>query len=247
MVGFLVEFGRFALVVLTQLRRWVFRKRRNFFISIVTVAGLAIAFSIAIHAGDDANAPAPNATPTPTPTDTIPYTEVQATPIAGEAPSVTPTPTRSAPSASAEPQGAAGGSFTKPREPKVDRQDPASVASAWGVAYLSRPGGSWDGWKAWVAPYVTDAMVDRLSKPLEGMADEQLISAGDPMRVTGVTFSAPDSSMPKNTPIRWSRIVNVKVETEKRATETLAYSVVESKTDDGWTISSVTQRGKASD
>lgn len=237
MVGFGAEFLRFLLVALVQLRRWVFRKRRNFFISLIVAVAAAITLSVLIHSGGggDAENSRPAVEPSPTPTVTVPYTEVQSTPIAAD-PRTTPT---------AGTSGGTRGAFAHPQRPVVDRDNPKSVAESFAIAYLSRPSSTWDGWQRWVSAYTLSDLVDRLESPTEGAADEQLLSAGKPTRVSAVSFSAPNASLPKNTPIRWSRTLTATVETENGPSTKLVYGVVESSTDDGWTITSVVQQGTA--
>lgn len=242
MVGFGVEFLRFLLVVLVQVRRWVFRKRRNFFVSLIVAGAAAITLSVLIHGGGDSTkSNRPTVEVSPTPIATVPYTEVQATPFAGDPESV-PTAT---PKASATTSTGAGSAFTDPKRPVVDRKDPESVAKGFATAYLSRPSSTWDGWEPWVSAFTTSDIMDRLESPTEGAADEQLISAGKPTRVSAVSFAAPDSSLPRNTPVRWSRTLMATVETKSGYPTQLVYGIVEASTDDGWTITSVVQQGTA--
>lgn len=233
MRAFLVELTHFLGTLWGRSWRWVIRKRRNVAILFGGVLFALIVLSIVVQSSPTGT-PIAKPTPTPTPTDTIAYSDVTATPLPTAKATPTARPTAS-PGASTSADKSKG--IPAPKEPKVDRSNPESVARGWATAYLSRPSAEWLDWAQWIDDYTMPAVVKQLQ--LQAFQPEQILDGKAPTAVTKVEVAPPGADADTNTPVRWSHNLVVTVLSGDGSSTKITFAVVLSDSDAGWTVTQV--------
>lgn len=249
MRAFFIELARAALVAWGKAWRVIIRKKRNFFIFLGAVLVILIVGSGVLEVASPQKKAAPAATAAPTARPTVPYTAVTAKPINEPAP--TPTATGSYSVDGGGPQAPTGNAaptlpsrepvtIPAPVQPTVDPANQESVAKGFATAYLSRPSGEWGDWQEWISGYTTPALLTQL----ETLAfhDKSPLTGKEPTQVTDVKILPADEGEAVDTPIRWSRNLEVAVQSADGMTTLITYAVTLSKGENGWVVSKAVEQ-----
>lgn len=250
MRAFIVELVRAVLVAWGKTWRVVIRKKRNLFLTLGGVIVALILWSIVSSAASPAKPKI--AEPTATATATIPYSAVTAEPLAK--PTTAPTTgTKEAqqgdmgtgPQAPADNTAPALPSHAAveipaPTKPAVDRKNQESVAKALATAYLSRPTADWNDWSGWVEDYTSPALVSQLRN--QAFQDKSPLTGKAPTRVTEIKVQPADQGSGVDTPVRWSRNLEITVQSGDGTQTVITYAVVLSNTDKGWIVTEAVEK-----
>lgn len=240
MRAFTIEALRAVLVWWSRTWRRIIRTRRNLFIFAGSLLMALVVSSVVLSTANPAKPRPVEEAPSAAPT--IPYTEVQATPLAAGAPSPSSTKTfqmgdgpQAAPgnTAPAVPSHAPK-EIPEPTKPKVDMSNQESVAKGFATAYLSRPREDWNDWTEWVRDYTTPELVSQL-KTL-AFHDKSPLSGKTPTRVSDVKILPAEKGSGVDTPIRWSRNLEVSVESADGTLFVVTYAAMLSKSEKGWVV-----------
>lgn len=121
--------------------------------------------------------------------------------------------------------------ITAPAPPSPDIQDAAAVAEAFLTVYNYRESETDKSWQEasqpWLVPDLAAQLPDLTNAALEGKAPAAVskVEVGENIKDWGV-----------DTPLRWSRQVQVTVDTQDYGSYRLAYRVQAQLTDQGWLI-----------
>lgn len=119
----------------------------------------------------------------------------------------------------------------QPKIPDPDRQDPASVANAFLIAYNSRTDEKDTGWEETVEPWVTEGLNQELDTDGNKALEEKY-----PTAVKKVEVGDQIKDMGVDTPVRWSHRAKVTVATEHEGTYAITFKVREQLTESGWKL-----------
>lgn len=121
-----------------------------------------------------------------------------------------------------------------PTKPEADSAKPEPVATAWAEAYFSRPDGTWEEWATWAEPWVAPELLAYMAT--DEFNERGALDGKQPSQVIDVRFSPADGSTGRDTPVRWSRTLDIDVQTEDGRVTTVTYIIEENLTQSGWQI-----------
>lgn len=231
---FYLTLGRYLRKRSRNALRWTMRSPKHLMVSVAVVIILAVG----IHNGvgmlkEDADRGATTSTtPYTGQEDGLTWREVEAAPVASSA-----APSEAEPSGSPSTTPSEDESTSTIEKPKADRDNRESTAKAFATAYLSREEGRSD-WKEWTAELTNEQLADQLQDiqaPMEGRGDSS---------VSDIKISKePFTGAPKDTPVRWSRTLDVTVATEQGSDMKIAYEVTLMRGEGGWEVTDAVERG----
>lgn len=117
-----------------------------------------------------------------------------------------------APTAEATPIPAPPSVTAAPVEAPVDVANPEAVAVAWAKAYFTRPTGDDTTYQAAIEPYIDPSLSEYMRTDEYNLDGKGYWDQSEGTRVLDVKVSEQDGSVGRDTPIRWTRTVEVTVE-----------------------------------
>lgn len=121
-----------------------------------------------------------------------------------------------------------------PVKPEADTAKPEPVARAWAQAFFSRPDGSWNEWETWAADWVAPELLAFMAT--DEFNERGALDGKQASQVTDVRVSPSDGSAGRDTPVRWSRTLEIDVQTADGRVTTVTYIIEENLTQNGWQI-----------
>lgn len=247
---FLYALAMFMFTAWSRTWKKVFRSRRSFFIT-AGVVGLIAMVWIGVRLGGASPSSTETDQPAPEGSSTAEYRTTTAEPVpSGAGPTSSAGPSFSldgGPSTGDGPQAVEHGeslttsprAVAKPTKPSANTDKAGETAKAWATAYLSRTSDNGDQWKDWMGPYVVPALRDYLTDSTT--EQDNPITERVPSEVTKVTIGKHPKGAPADTPVRWTRDVDVAVATGDGRTTTITYELTLNKTGDGWKVRNAVQ------
>jgi hypothetical protein len=126
-----------------------------------------------------------------------------------------------------------------PTNPTVDLANAESVATSWAKAYHSRATDRDDAWKGFIAPYTVPDLMEVLANT--GFSEEPL-KGKEPTQVPAVKVNPAEPGSAVDTPIRWSRTVEVEVQSRDGSSVLVDYAVTLYKGEDGWNVTDAVEK-----
>lgn len=103
-------------------------------------------------------------------------------------------------------------SVTAPEQGPVDMSNPEAVAIAWAQAYFTRPTGDDTTFQTAIEPYVDPSLSEYMRTDEYNVDGKGYWDQSEGTRVLDVKVTPQDGSVGRDTPIRWTRTVEVTVE-----------------------------------
>ncbi|WP_420181303.1 hypothetical protein [Paenarthrobacter sp. TA1.8] len=126
-----------------------------------------------------------------------------------------------------------------PTNPAVDTANAESVATSWAKAYHSRANDTDDAWKGFIAPYTVPDLMEVLTNT--GFSEEPL-KGKEPTQVPAVKVSPAEQGTAVDTPVRWSRTLEVEVQSKDGSSVLVDYAVALYKGENGWNVTDAVQK-----
>ncbi|MFK0009901.1 hypothetical protein ACIQTZ_22890 [Paenarthrobacter sp. NPDC090520] len=119
-------------------------------------------------------------------------------------------------------------------------QNAEEVAKAWAKGYLSRPAGESTQWQEYIGPYTATELVPIL----DGLAfhGKDPLAGKEPTSVLEVKVLPAPKGEPVDTPTRWTRSVEVPVQSHDGSTTVLTYTVTSYLGEKGWQVTDAVQK-----
>ncbi|WP_369021734.1 hypothetical protein [Paenarthrobacter ureafaciens] len=126
-----------------------------------------------------------------------------------------------------------------PTVPAVDRSKPESVATAWAYVYHSVPRNGEYGYMAAAESYTAPELREFM-RAQAGAANSALAGKA-PTIAEDIQIKPAGPDAPADTPVRWSRTIEVTALSHEGSRTTLSYSVSLFLGEDGWSVTHATQ------
>lgn len=126
-----------------------------------------------------------------------------------------------------------------PTNPAVDTANAESVATSWAKAYHSRANDTDTVWKGFIAPYTVPDLMEVLTNT--GFSEEPL-KGKEPTQVPAVKVSPAEPGTAVDTPVRWSRTLEVEVQSKDGSSVLVDYAVALYKGENGWNVTDAVQK-----
>lgn len=215
-------------------RSWDRREAPNPWPIIIAVALLLAGFLLiprllsgngaAAESNNGATTTSSSATATPRPTTTQSY-------VMGDGPQAVETPSFPAYSPVNVPS---------PSIPAVDRSKPESVATAWAYVYHSIPSNGEYGYMAAAESYTAPEL--RTFLRTQAGAANSALAGKAPTIAEDIQIKPASPDAPADTPVRWTRTIDVTALSHEGSKTTLSYSVSLFLGEDGWSVTHATQK-----
>lgn len=226
---FYLTLGRYLRKRSRNAVRWSMRSPKHLLVSVA----LVILLAVGIHNAsglfeEEASQRATTTAQTQTGQDDgLTWREVEASPLGSSA-----SPSEGS-SASASPS-----ESTKAIEkPTADRGNRASTARAFATAFVSREEGQ-SQWEDWSAELTNEQLADQLQD-----IDAPFVGRGNSTASNIEISKEPFAGAPKDTPLRWSRTLDVTVDTEQGADMKVTYEITLMRGEGGWEVTDAVERG----
>lgn len=126
-----------------------------------------------------------------------------------------------------------------PSNPAVDTANAESVATAWAKGYHSRANDKDDAWKGFITSYTVPDLMEVLTN--SGFNEEPL-KGKEPTQVPAVKVKPAEPGTAVDTPVRWSRTLEVEVQSKDGSSVLVDYAVALYKGENGWNVTDAVQK-----